>query len=73
MRPVCLLDRTKNLRQSGGLYFISDSLKKTIGAQANGLFVSKLHKFTQPGEIDVGLRLRMLLQIPLMLVHCRLK
>jgi len=26
MRPVCLLVRTKNLRQSDGLHFISDSL-----------------------------------------------
>ena len=25
MRPVCLLDRTKNLHQLGGLHFISDS------------------------------------------------
>ena len=25
MRPVCLLDRTKNLHQYGGLHFISDS------------------------------------------------
>jgi len=30
MRPVCLLDRTKNLHQSDGLHFISDSLHKTI-------------------------------------------
>ena len=29
MRPVCLLDRTKNLHQSDGLHFISDSLKNT--------------------------------------------
>ena len=28
MRPVCLLDRTKNLYQSDGLHFISDSLTK---------------------------------------------
>ena len=28
MRPVCLLVRTKNLRQSDGLHFISDSLRK---------------------------------------------
>ena len=28
MRPVCLLNRTKNLRQSDGLHFISDSLKE---------------------------------------------
>ena len=27
MRPVCCLNRTKNLRQSDGLHFISDSLK----------------------------------------------
>ena len=27
MRPVCLLVRTKNLRQSDGLHFISDSLE----------------------------------------------
>ena len=27
MRPVCLLDRTKNLHQSDGLHFISDSLQ----------------------------------------------
>ena len=26
MRPVCLLDRAKNLYQSDGLHFISDSL-----------------------------------------------
>ena len=26
MRPVCLLDRTKNLHQFDGLHFISDSL-----------------------------------------------
>ncbi|ERJ89790.1 hypothetical protein HMPREF1992_02042 [Selenomonas sp. oral taxon 892 str. F0426] len=29
MRPVCLLVRTKNLRQSDGLYFINDSLEKS--------------------------------------------
>ena len=28
MRPVCLLDRTKNLYQSDRLHFISDSLKR---------------------------------------------
>ena len=28
MRPVCLLNRTKNLHQSDGLHFISDSYKK---------------------------------------------
>ena len=27
MRPVCLLDRTKNLHQFDGLHFISDSLE----------------------------------------------
>jgi len=27
MRPVCLLDRAKNLYQSDRLHFISDSLK----------------------------------------------
>ena len=27
MRPVCLLDRTKNLHQSDRLHFISDSLE----------------------------------------------
>ncbi|ERJ90180.1 hypothetical protein HMPREF1992_01856 [Selenomonas sp. oral taxon 892 str. F0426] len=30
MRPVCLLVRTKNLRQSDGLHFISDSLTMNI-------------------------------------------
>ena len=73
MRPVCLLDRTKNLRQSGGLHFISDSLKKTIGAQANGLFISKFHKFAQSYKINVGLRLGMPREIALMLVRRRLK
>ena len=29
MRPVCLLDRTKNLHQSDRLHFISDSLGTT--------------------------------------------
>ena len=33
MRPVCLLDRTKNLHQSDGLHFISDFLKNGIAAQ----------------------------------------
>ena len=30
MRPVCLLDRTKNLYQSDGLHFISDSLEEML-------------------------------------------
>jgi len=35
MRPVCLLDRTKNLHQSDGLHFISDSLGIHIVRQKN--------------------------------------
>ena len=30
MRPVCLLDRTKNLHQSDGVHLISDSLDKNM-------------------------------------------
>ena len=33
MRPVCLLVRTKNLRQSDGLHFISDSLDFEVRQQ----------------------------------------
>jgi len=40
MRPVCLLVRTKNLRQSDGLHFISDSLKMGL---LHILFVQQPH------------------------------
>ena len=32
MRPVYLLDRTKNLHQSDGLHFISDSYKNALSS-----------------------------------------
>ena len=37
MRPVCCLNRTKNLHQSDGLHFISDSLIKAIAKSESGV------------------------------------
>ena len=45
MRPVCLLVRTKNLRQSDGLHFISDSLNF-----AHQKYTSSLESSGSPGE-----------------------
>ena len=47
--------------------------KKPSAQQANGLFVSKLHKFAQSYKVDVGLCLGMPREIALMLIRRRLK
>ena len=62
MRPVCLLDRAKNLHQSDRLHFISDSLSKTalrlpidirnavFGRRKAGFSLLSFHGYNQHGE-----------------------
>ena len=65
MRPVCLLDRTKNLHQSDRLHFISDSQDLYYGLSGcclgNGLTLSWM-KCTLLKKFLINLLFNLLLQ-----------